>query len=1150
MLRPPVPPELHTGSVDLVLQLFEVDVQNSAAPTFDVSNGELLRKDAVYQPSEENRGRSFNKAGPSIVYVFGVTQEGHSVCVAVRGFQPFFYVELKGEVDTLLVQRLRKDFERALRLTPGTVGLDIMLRKRAYGWVPESVTEVQRVRQFEFAKLSFPTVAAMREAATLLEGHALSLKPSFRMNTKDRERVAKLGTKHSVLRCLATVTTPLDVCELKTQPSEKFLAQRGLTASGWMRVPARAYEVVDPESRCTYCQLEVACDMGALLPLSLDRVAPIVIAAVDIEVQSGDFRSFPDANNDSDPCTYIGTTFWVYGDRAPRLRVMQVLGTCAPVEGMVVESYQTEYELLTAWRDLIVLRGDPDKIISYNGTGFDFAYMYRRYERVRRQANGYSRFCHLGRYLFESQSLKVSKLESAAMGQNENSLFPMSGRWQMDLFHYVKINHKLSSYKLDDVCAHFLKGKGGSVGPVEKVVLEFPNWVEDLTRRAVQYIKAQAAEHAPPDVQAKVNASCDEALRLCNSCAVEGGLFFSSVDETEQVLKDGEDDEPDDGDARWLPVHRALEKALDFLGDSLTSATATVREDVRDVLDREVQPALDASGTDNYRKLFRMYVEGAAHRAAIARYCQVDCDLLLYLMDRISVVPNTVQMSQVCNTLLNDIANRGQQIKTFNLISRFAYNNGYVLNFRNVGWDPTAEYEGATVLPPRPAYYQTPVATLDFASLYPSIMQAYNLCFSSIVLDDEYKCLESAGAQYGKYDIAGKTWVFQEHTKGVLPQILAELVAARRRVKKEMAKFDKSSLDYKLADGKQLALKVSCNSVYGFCGVLNNGMFPCMPVAVATTFNGRQLIQQTKAYVETHFGCTVVYGDTDSVMIQFPNITTVAEAFPLAARAAAEVSATMRDVVKLEFEKVYMPYLLIKKKHYAGMKYEGEPDDPPVLDAKGLAVVRRDNCALVRTTMRDVLHLCMRDGNPMAAYEVVQRAVNRLVNREVDMAELEVSNFLRKDLKDDHHPHIQVVKNMEARHAFGIPRVGDRVPYVILEGRKDSKIYERAEHPKYVQEQGLRVDLEYYLRNQMQKRLDKVLKPLPIPDVDAMFDRAVAEANRKRMGMRKLDSYFGGGACAAPVSAPVPVKKQKGEAAASTRQTTLFAFMTKKNVES
>ncbi len=45
-------------------------------------------------------------------------------------------------------------------------------------------------------------------------------------------------------------------------------------------------------------------------------------------------------------------------------------------------------------------------------------------------------------------------------------------------------------------------------------------------------------------------------------------------------------------------------------------------------------------------------------------------------------------------------------------------------------------YEGATVLEAKAGYYKTPIATLDFASLYPSIMMAHNLCYSTLLPPD------------------------------------------------------------------------------------------------------------------------------------------------------------------------------------------------------------------------------------------------------------------------------------------------------------------------------------------------------------------------------------------------------------------------------
>jgi DNA polymerase delta subunit 1 len=70
-------------------------------------------------------------------------------------------------------------------------------------------------------------------------------------------------------------------------------------------------------------------------------------------------------------------------------------------------------------------------------------------------------------------------------------------------------------------------------------------------------------------------------------------------------------------------------------------------------------------------------------------------------------------------------------------------------------------------------------------------------------------------------------------------------------------------------NGKQLAYKVSMNSVYGFTGAAK-GMLPCVQIASTVTLKGRSMIDETKAYVEKNFpGAKVRYGDTDSVMVEF-----------------------------------------------------------------------------------------------------------------------------------------------------------------------------------------------------------------------------------------------------------------------------------------
>ena len=1094
---------------DVRFQIVEVEVENAAAGTFDMSDERLLLFDESYAAEQR---KSDLYAGQTVVYVFGVTAAGNSVCVAVTGFRPWIYVELTQVVDQSFINNLCAALTRKWRLPANSISASFQTKKKVYGWVPASLTDVSSVREFHFARIEAPNSAALRAVSQAFEAHndnILASTPDARLSPLELRRkkeldpnVKKNGGSLGGVRCLEQ----LRVSEVKVQSCDKFLVSQQLTPSSWVRL--EVFEPVPLTSRVSVAQIEVTCNVRALRPEKTNAIAPLLIAAVDIEVQSSDFRSFPNASNEGDACTFIGTTFWVYGEKEPRLRVMQVLGECDPAASIHVESFASERELLVGWRDVMAVRGNPDVVVSYNGTGFDYAYIAARFELTKSRVK-YSRFNHLGRLLCRAGKLNKREVTSAGMGQNEVSEFPMIGRVQLDLFQYIKNSQKLSSYKLDDVCKQFLKSEALS----SKVVLDYPGWVPELVSVALNAL------------------SCSTSPRVRAHCERARAAVVVASDATEDTKED-DDDEDEEKKGRWAEVHKSLTLAVEAL-DVESGVTAAVVEE-------RVQPALDASGADNYRKLFRMYVAGSRQRGAIASYCQVDCDLVLYLLERLNVLPNMVQMSQVTYTLLSDIFGRGQQIKTFNLIARHSFDGNYVMNFEDVGWDPDAEYEGATVLPPLVGYYERPVVTLDFASLYPSIMQAYNLCFSSIVLDEAFASLP--GARYGRYEIAGKTWTFQEHTKGLLPAILEFLVNERRKCKKEMKKFERGSLDYKLADGKQLALKVSCNSVYGFTGVTNHGMFPCMPVAVATTFNGRRLIDETKQFMEERYSATVVYGDTDSVMLQFPHVNTVAEAFAIGGQVAAECSATFREVLSLEFEKVYCPYLLIRKKHYAGMKYEESADNAPVLDAKGLALVRRDNCLMVRTTMKDVLNAVMRDANPMGAYEIVKTQVDKLVEREVELKELEISNFLRTDLQNDHHPHLQVVAKMTRRHAFGIPRVGDRVPYVILEGAKGSQIYERAEHPRFVSEQGLKVDLEYYLRNQLQSRLEKVLLPLPIPSVEALFDEASRESSRRRLGLRRLDKYFGGGGVkrALPPSVVVPRSKKTAVSTSTARKITDF----------
>ena len=211
----------------------------------------------------------------------------------------------------------------------------------------------------------------------------------------------------------------------------------------------------------------------------------------------------------------------------------------------------------------------------------------------------------------------------------------------------------------------------------------------------------------------------------------------------------------------------------------------------------------------------------------------------------------------------------------------------------------------------------------------------------------------------------GDYFVKPELKKGILPLILEELISARKNAKRELAMatdpFEKAVLD-----GRQLALKISANSVYGFTGA-QKGMLPCLPISSSTTAFGRQMIELTREYVIERytkgngyeFDCQVIYGDTDSVMVKF-GTASIEESMRLGKEAAAYVSQFFINPIKLEFEKVYYPYLLMNKKRYAGMLWT-KPTDPDKMDCKGIETVRRDNCPLVQEIAQTTLNILLND---------------------------------------------------------------------------------------------------------------------------------------------------------------------------------------------
>lgn len=469
-------------------------------------------------------------------------------------------------------------------------------------------------------------------------------------------------------------------------------------------------------------------------------------------------------------------------------------------------------------------------------------------------------------------------------------------------------------------------------------------------------------------------------------------------------------------------------------------------------------------------------------RRRLAVYCLKDAYLPLRLLQKLMCVINYMEMARVTGVPLTYLLSRGQQIKVVSQLLRQAMRQDLVMPV--VKTQGGEDYTGATVIEPEKGYYSLPIATLDFSSLYPSIMMAHNLCYTTLLQRGTAEKIGLSPEDFIKTP-TGDHFVKSSVRKGLLPEILENLLSARKRAKAELKK-ETDPFKKQVLDGRQLALKISANSVYGFTGA-QVGKLPCLEISQSVTGFGRQMIEQTKQLVESKYTISngypadakVIYGDTDSVMVKL-GVATVSESMDIGKEAAEWVSSHFIPPIKLEFEKVYYPYLLINKKRYAGLYFSSNANTHDKMDCKGIETVRRDNCPLVANLINTCLQKILIDRDPDGAVDHAKEVISDLLCNRIDISQLVITKELTRTAQEyaGKQAHVELAERMRKRDAGSAPNLGDRVPYVIIKAAKGAAAYMKSEDPIYVLENNIPIDTQYYLEQQLSKPLLRIFEPI------------------------------------------------------------------------
>lgn len=480
-------------------------------------------------------------------------------------------------------------------------------------------------------------------------------------------------------------------------------------------------------------------------------------------------------------------------------------------------------------------------------------------------------------------------------------------------------------------------------------------------------------------------------------------------------------------------------------------------------------------------QIFSRYKSGKPNDIkVIAEYCLKDCLLVNDLFDKLDIFVNSVGMSNVCLVPISLLFTRGQGIKVFSKIAETclkrntAFPTLVSLDHSN---NDTVGYEGAIVLDPLPGFYDDPIAVLDYGSLYPSTIIEHNISYETYLTEKDMKCLEKfekrrynkieyniySGNGKDKKRVGIKTCIYAEPLlerpkdendkkmmpnlkgKGIIPSLLQDLLSARKAAKKQM----KNTTDpFKKAvyNGKQLALKVTANSVYGYTGAKFSDL-RFMDLAASTTAGGRQKIYTARDLaIKAYPGTVVVYGDTDSIFVNMSNIPELKglkgkellkNTIKIGQKMADKITSQLRKPQVLEYEKTFWPFMIITKKRYAGNKYEFNPKKYK-FTSMGLVTKRRDNAPILKKIYKGVLDIMFgKDESSIAvkkAVKMYQGSVSDLLQGNVELKDLVVSKTLKVGYKNPTAiTHKVLVEKMRDRDPGNTPSSNERIPYIFID---------------------------------------------------------------------------------------------------------------------
>lgn len=964
------------------------------------------------------------------------------------------------------------------------------------------------------------------------------------------------------------------ICDIGIAPMLKFCHQMNIQTSGWIEISD--YHLVSSSKQFSSCHHEIIIDDPKYIKsvIQLGCIGKLKIASFDIETTtSSTDNTFPVFTNANDPIIQIGTTSETFGIESNKpIKYIATLGECDNIPDALVETCTDEKELIIKWTQFI-RKLDPDIIIGYNTFGYDFEYIFERAIylgiieyicNLSRISNPLTinelnqfRMAYTGKFTKDIKDTKdkytLSKIYNfhpigssgsfgsfGSFGSSGSKYIRMVGRVNIDLLKYCRDNgDKLSSYKLDNVAKHYGLPQGKHDMPYKKIFQIY----RQKTGMALE--KRKVAEY------------CIQDCYLCNQLMTKLNIIPNCIGMSSTC---------------FVPLNFLFTRGQGVKIESLLLNECQLMN--------YIMPYKRPDGSNRCYKGATVLTAkqgfygcpvSVLDFASLYPSCMVSSNLCISS----KLIGGIEQIDQL--QLKPDEYTVIDWYETFNADNLISICTGKPKLYDKYPWLKPSNNSSK----PSNSDINHRMTRKFLVEKDESFFLDFGINMSELCHEYDENNIPSLKIHKRHYFIkAGEN----NENIGIIPKVLLKLLHRRNEVKKLLEQHASNTFLYKIYNGLQFSYKVTAVSVYGQLGA-NFGAFSNLDVAASCTATGRKLLEFVQNTILNNFyKSSAIYGDTDSVFIRFdiknheltcinhpnhpdhPNqieqicndnlhhkkydvlgsyiatnnesriyqecncnamdnlmspeallesirLATIADKFITSLLPYSKAYKKSTSVHQLEYEKTYQPFILFTKKKYVGQMYTFTQKLVKT-DSKGIVLTRRDNCKLLKIIYEDCLkYLLLNDTK--SSLIALENALEQLISgKTFAIHDLIITKTLRDSYKANcNQPHVLLAQRVQQRDPGNAFQVNERIPYCFIERSNTKKLKtlqsEFIETPEYIVENNIKLDYGYYIEKQLRNPILQLFAIVGVEkQANKIFNTYLHQYNNKRCKQSTLDQYF------------------------------------------